>query len=106
MLLGSDLPDLLNPDAVMLGVFPFIQRIVGDKLFSEVATAAFRKDRKAGMQFHTWNVAILLLTVCTDAHLTRCNAFYRTGIVEEDLGCGKAGINLDTQGFGLSGQLA
>ena len=64
-----------------------------------MTTAAFRKNREAGMQFHTWNMAILLPPICTDAHLTRCNAFYRAGIVEENLGCGKAGIDLDTQGF-------
>ena len=99
-------PDLLDSDAVMLGIRIFIQAVMADQLLPQVPSTALCKQGVTGMEFHAGHIGIFLAAVHTNAHFTRGDAFYRTILVEQYFCCGKSRIYLNAQGFRLLGQPA
>ena len=91
--LRINLPDFFNANAVVLGVFTFIQRKMGDQLFAEVSPAALSEDRVAGVELHTGDVAVFLSAIGTDAHFTGSNAFDRPCIVKQHLRGRETGVD-------------
>ena len=100
---GVDFPDFFNADAVMLGVFTFIEVEMRDQLFAEMATTAFGEHRVARVQFHAGYVAIFLSAVCANTHFAGRNAFNATRVIKQYLCRRKAGIDLHAHALGLLG---
>ena len=106
VLLGGNLPDLLDTDTVVLGIRILVQLELAHELLAQVAAAAFCKYGVLRVQLHARHVAVLLLTVRADAHITGSDTLHAAIFVVQDLRGGKTRVNLDTQAFGLLGQPA
>ena len=82
-----NIPELFDTDTVMLRIFASIQVESADKLFAQVATAAFSKHCVLRTQFHTRHEAVFFRAVFCYAHVTGYNAFYY--VVFNDQGGGR-----------------
>ena len=79
----------------MLWVAGSIERKMANELFTYVPPATFRKERILCSQFHAGCIAILLLSVLIEPHITGDNAFNDTIFYNGRLCC-KTGKHLDT----------
>ena len=71
-----------------------------------MAACALGKHRVLGMQLHAELEAVTWIAVLAHAHVAGGHALDRTVFIEQHLGSGEAGENLDTQRLGLLGHPA
>ena len=105
MLGRVDVPQFLDTNAVMLGVFAFIQFELTDQALTQVPTTTFREQRVLCSQLHARHIAFFFGAVASDTHVSGKNAFYLT-IFNDGLGCGKTRINFNAQRLSLLGKPA
>ena len=101
VLLGWYLPDFLDADAVMLGVLARVQRELVDQLLAQVAPAAFGEQCVPGVQLHAGHVAVLVLTIGADTHVTGGDSLDPPVVVVQHFRGGETGVNFHTEPFGL-----
>ena len=101
MFLGPDLPQLLQPDAVDLGIDACAQRKTLLQPPPEMAAAAFGEKRVLRAQLHSWLIGIGGLAVARDAHVSGHHAPDASFCSIEHLRPGKAGEDFDPESFGL-----
>src|SRR5690554_467071 len=100
-----DVPQFLDPDAVVLRVFTLIEFEVPDQAFAQVTTTAFGKQGVLGTQLHTRHVTVFLGAIPGNTHIAGDHAFNLT-ILDDGFRRGKARIHLNAQLLGLFGQPA
>ena len=71
-----------------------------------MAARAFGEEGVAAVQLHAGLVIGLVGAVAGDAHVAGGDALHRAVLVEQDLGGGEAGEDLDPERLGLAGQPA
>ncbi len=101
MVLGLHFPQLLDADAVGLGVGAVAQLELRLELLAEVAATAFGEQRVLGVQLHARLVVRTRRAITIEPHVAGGDALHRARLVEQDLGAGKARIDLHTQRLGL-----
>ena len=98
---GLDLPQLLDADAELLRIDAVAQVELGHQLLGERAAHALGDQRVLGQEVHARRVVRLVLAVLADAHVAGADAAHRAVLVVEQLGAGKARIDLHAQRLGL-----
>ncbi len=106
MLLGRELPQLLEADPVFLRIDAVAQVESLHQLLRQRAAAAFGEQRVLGVELHAGLVFALVRAVLRDAHVAGRDAAHRALVVVEDLGGREAGIDLDAQRLRLLGEPA
>src|SRR3989442_2862421 len=101
VLIGRDLPQLLDSDRVGLGVAPTVQAAAGDQLAAEVATRTLGEQRVARAQLHPGLEIRSRLTVASDPKVARGDPDHLALRARQDLGCCESGEYLDTEFLGL-----
>src|SRR5438045_2874516 len=82
MILRLHIPELLQPDAVHLGIGASAQRELRLELPAELAAAAFREERVLAMQFHAGLVGRCFFIFFINTKITGCDALDRAAFVE------------------------
>ena len=101
MPVGRHFPQFLEADAVGLRVDAVAQAVLFLELLAQMATTAFGEQRVFRMQFHAGLVCRAGLAVARDAHVAGRDTFHCAALVVENLGAGKARIDLDAQRLSL-----
>jgi hypothetical protein len=99
-------PQFLDADAIGLDVCIIPQIEFFEQGLGQRPVAALGKDRLFGMQFEPGLIIRRLFAVLADAHVAGCDAAHTAVFGIQHFGGGKAGIYLDTHGFGLFGEPA
>ena len=94
-----DIPQLFDADSISLRVFAFTQIKLVKKCFGQVATAAFGENGLLAEKFHPRLIAVGLLPIFADAHITCCDPAHTAFIVIKHFSGREAGIDLDTKFF-------
>jgi DNA polymerase len=106
VLLGLDLPQILDADAVDLQVGALAQVVFGFEMIVQMPAAAFGEQGVFGAQFHAGLEGVSGLAVMANAHVAGNDAEDAILVVVEHVGSGEAGVDLDAQALGLPGQPA
>jgi hypothetical protein len=106
VMLGLDLPELLETDAVFLGLAALGQVEALDELLGKRAAHALPDQHILAHEGHAGLVVRAARSVALDAHVARDDARHRTVFAIDQIGCGKARIDLNAQRFGMAGQPA
>ena len=106
MLFGGHIPQLLQADAVVLGIRFAVERETRDQLLAQVATAALGEQGVLAAQLHARHVAILLAAIGGHAHVTDHDAAHRAIFTMQHFLGGEAREDLDAQLLGLLAQPA
>ena len=101
-----ELPELLEAEAVGLGVGTLAQAEMRLQLLRQGAVAALAEEGVLPVQLHPRLEAVLLLAVAADAEDAGGDPLDPSVVVKQHLGRGKAGIDLGAQGLGLLRQPA
>ena len=101
VLLGPDFPQLLQADAIDLGIDAFAQAVALLKLFAQIAAAPFGKQRVLRVQLHARLIRIGRLAFAIDAHVAGDDAFHDTRVAVQNLRSRKSGEDLHAERFGL-----
>ena len=101
VLLRRDLPEFLKADPELLRLGILVQLEAANELLRERTARAFREKHVLAVQLHARREAVLGLAVAANAHVAGRNAIDRAVGVVENLGGGKARIDLDAQFLGL-----
>jgi hypothetical protein len=101
---GGQLPQLLEADAVGLGIAVLVERVFRDELFAQRTAAALGEDRRLRDDVDALRVTGLVRTVLRHAHVADAHTAHGTGVIEQRLGCGKARVDLDAECLGLRRQ--
>ncbi|MNQ85604.1 hypothetical protein D3C85_1007750 [compost metagenome] len=102
-----DLPQLLDADAVVLGVDLGVQLVALEQLLADVATAAFGEQGVLGAQFHAGGVVTLFrIALVVDAQVAGDDAAHHAVVVDQRFLGGEARVDLDAEVLGLLGQPA
>ncbi len=96
-----DFPQFFDADTVGLRVMAFTQVVACFQCLAQMTAHAFGEEGVLGVQFHTGLVVRAGLAITTHAHVASDDAFDCTVFVIQDVGTGKAGIDLNTHGLGL-----
>ncbi len=96
------LPQLLEADAEFLRLAALVEAETLQQDLAQAAARAFGKQRVLGAQLHAAGEAVLAMAVLGDAHVAGGDAGDRAVGVEQHLGSGKAGIDLDPERFRLA----
>ena len=97
VLLGGNLPDFLDADAVVLRVLALVQAELADQFLAQVAAAALGEEGVFRVQLHAGGVAVLLFPVGADAHVAGGDALDAAVLVVEHFGGGKARVDLNAE---------
>jgi hypothetical protein len=106
VLLGIDIPQLLDADAVNLRLAVRLKIILRLHLLGQVTARAFGKQGILGVDFHAGLVIALVAAIGGNAHVLRDHAGDCAVLVEHHLGGGEAGKHHYAQRFGLLGEPA
>src|SRR5438552_8209609 len=98
VLVGRDLPKLFETDAKFLRLAILPQTEALDQRFRQAAARAFGEQSIFAAQLHAAGKSRLVIAVLADAHVARGDPCDRAAF-QQRLCCGKAGIDLDTEGF-------
>ncbi len=101
MLRGGHLPELLEPQRVVLRIRVRIQFESLDQLPSEVPPGAFSENGLSSQEVDARLVRILGIAVGVQPHLPRRHAFHRPVIVQQQSRCRESGENIHPQRFRL-----
>ena len=101
MLLGRDLPQLLQPDAELLRLAVSCEIEFRDDQLGERAARALREQRVLGAQLHAARERVLVLAVLPDAHVAGRDADDFAALAIEHFGGREARIDLDAEPFRL-----
>src|SRR5690606_4465285 len=96
-----DLPELFNPDTVMLRIGIFGQVELFNQTLGEMTATAFSKNGVFGMQFITRSKVMCRFAILANAHVTGLDAFHSTICMIEDLSSSKAREDRYFQLFGF-----
>ncbi|OIQ82638.1 hypothetical protein GALL_355700 [mine drainage metagenome] len=105
-LLRADFPQLLQAYRVALRIAPGVEPVARDQLAPELAARAFGEHRVFRAQLHAKLEVRPWFAVAAHAHIAGGDAAHDTGVVDQQLGGGEAGEDLDAQAFGLLRQPA
>ncbi len=97
MLVGRDLPQLLEADAELLRLAAAVEPEARDQLLGQRAARALGDDRVLAAQLHAARETVVGLAVAADAHVAGGDADDAAFLVVEHLGGGKARIDLDAE---------
>ena len=75
-------------------------------MLAELPAAALGKQGVFGAQFHSGLVGGTLAAILEPSHVARGHAGDRTVVVVEDFAAGKAGVDFDSERFGLCAEPA
>ena len=92
---GAHLPQLLEPDPVLLWLAPLLEAEFGHQLFRQRSSRPFGDDRVLALELHAAGEAVGRLSVLADPHVARGDAGYGTLRVVEHLGGGEARVDFD-----------
>ena len=106
VLVRLDFPDLLEANAIVLGVRLCVQLEALDELLAQMPAAALGKNSVLGAEFIARLVAGLLLAVGANAHVASRDANNGAVLPVEDFAGGKAREEHDPQGLGALRQPA
>ena len=101
MLVGLDLPDLFESDAVMLRIGFGAQVVTRHQVFAEVAAATFGKYRVTPDEFIAALETSLGLAVLANAHVARGDTAHGPVGVIQDFGRSESGKEIDFECFCL-----
>ena len=101
---GIDFPKLFDANAELRRLLALVQIELFDQLLGEVPARAFGEDGVLAAQFKTGLEGIFMLARFRDTHVTRYDTADGTVFIICDFSRGKAGINFNTQRFGLATQ--
>src|SRR6185295_18859936 len=93
-LVGRDLPQLLDADAVALRVAAFVELVARDQLAAEAAARALGEDRVLRVQLHAELEAPGRLAVPADAEVAGRDAAHAAVLAVEHLGGREPGEDL------------
>ena len=106
VLVGIDVPQLLEADAVDLRLALRVEREDPLQFLGEVAARAFGEEGVAAVQLHAGLVIGLVGAVARDPHVAGRDALHRAVVVEQHLRGGEAREDLDAERLGLAGEPA
>ena len=106
MLGRIDLPQLLDPDAIGLGIDALPQIEAMDQGLGQRAAATLGEQGQPAMELDAGCEIARGLAVLADAHIAGRDTLHPSGLVIEHLGGGKARIDLHPQPLGLLRQPA
>ena len=101
VLVGRDLPQLLEADAVLLRLAALGELELPDELLGQRAARAFGDERVLAAQLHAAHEVVGRLAVAADAHVAGGDADHGAVLVVKHFGCSEAGIDLDAELGGL-----
>ena len=97
VLLLRNFPDLLDAEAVMLGVTVLVQFKLVDNFLTEVTVTSLRKNCIAGVKFEARFIGRFLLTTGIDSHIAGGDSLNAAIVIIENFSCCKTGEYFGTQ---------
>ena len=104
--LGRHFPQLLQADAVFLGIAAGVEREAADEALGQRAAGALGHQHVSGPELHAARVAVRDGAVAADAHVARRDAHDLAVLAVEHLDGREAGIDLDAQRLRLPAEVA
>ena len=101
MLLRVDLPEFLDTNAEFRHIESFGEVELGNDLLGKMPAHTFSEEGVLAQKRHAARIGVLHLAIAADTHIAGCDADDGTFVVVEHFLRGKAGVNLDTEGFCL-----
>src|SRR5450759_3478217 len=106
MLLGRNLPKLLQAEPEFLRLAPVAEAELSDELLAEIAARTFREQRVFGAQLHAAGEAVLGRAAFADPHVAGGDAGDCAVAGKQDFRRGKARLDFDPERFRLARQPA
>ena len=99
-----NIPQFLDANGKGLRVLALAQIEFFEQCLGQMPATALGENGLFTDQLHSTHIAICWLTILADSHITGSDAADRTGLIIEDFGGWKAGINLNAKCLSLLGQ--